>query len=525
MRPPLSILLIDDDAGHRELISRALLADGRPLCIDAVANCSDALAALSTERFDLVLTDFNLDDGEADTLLCFIRKHRLGCPTVVISGSDEQDIVVRSMRSGSFDFLHKNDAIDPAKLWRRLDAVIGQHRGMQCERRKMERRVRRLEQLATRDPLTGLSNRRAVESILTGNGRRTLDRRGEVVLAMLDIDHFKRINDTFGHQCGDRVLRTIARLMKRMAKRNDIVARWGGEEILVCRLNSNLAAGICWAEEIRAAIEKLKLPWDDQLVPVTVSIGVHAEPCHDSIQSALSHADHALYYAKQRGRNRVRTSRHALFADLIGRVTTGEPQRRFDALLDEAREQLGPTQREHLTEHSRRVSELVSHVAAVLGLNDDLREHLRLAGRLHDIGKFCVPENVLNKSSTLHETERKLLNRHAADGGEMAEIMGVERTIAGFVRRHHDRFDAPSSGNDPRPVDRTEALGGHVIHVADALVTMTSERSYKATRSLPEALAELRQESGRQFSPDVVDAAIRVADRRSTSPATCTVTD
>ncbi|MCB9849390.1 MAG: diguanylate cyclase [Phycisphaerales bacterium] len=503
MTHALNILLIDDDPDHCELISRALRDGSRDVRIQCATNCSDALAALSREKFDLVLTDFNLEDGQADALLCFIREHQLACPTIVVSGSDEQDVVIRSMRSGSFDFLHKDDAVVSAKLWDRLDAVIGNHANQQRERRRMERRVFRLEQLATRDPLTGLANRRALERQFGDQGRHLMDRRGECVVIMVDIDHFKQINDSYGHDCGDRVLRTVARAMRQHCERSDLLARWGGEEFIMCRPDSSLAVGMHWAEQVRNAVAQITVRWRKKRIGVTISIGVHAEPCVDIARIAVSSADQAMYYAKQNGRDRVCSTRHALFADLVGRLAPGDPVGRYRDLLAAADGHLGPTQRAHLTAHSMQVSDAAWQLARLLNIPQELRQRVRCAGMLHDIGKFCVPECVLDKPSGLSEEECQLIRRHPHDGADFARLLGVDVLTAACILRHHDRHDTPRPTNDLR-----EVLGGQVLHVADAFVTMTSDRSYQPARSPEEALTELRRQRGRQFAPHVVDAAL-----------------
>ncbi len=165
----------------------------------------------------------------------------------------------------------------------------------------------KLREQATRDKLTGLYNRHYVQEWFTLELRRA-QRHGRPVCAlMLDIDHFKRVNDTFGHEAGDLVLRELAGALGRLGRKSDVVSRYGGEEFLMLLPECPLGAAVRKAELVRQEIEKL--PFDSGNRPlgtVTVSIGVAAFPDHaEDADALLRCADDALYRAKQTGRNRV----------------------------------------------------------------------------------------------------------------------------------------------------------------------------------------------------------------------------
>jgi diguanylate cyclase (GGDEF)-like protein len=164
----------------------------------------------------------------------------------------------------------------------------------------------RLRETAERDPLTHLRNRRAFDEILAGEVIR-YERYGRpLALMLLDVDHFKSINDQFGHEVGDEVLRRIARLIAAGVRDADTPARMGGEEFVVLLPETTLAAAADVAERIRAAVNELKIEWHSSPIPVHISIGVSAAPervghPHQLINSA----DSALYRAKAGGRDRV----------------------------------------------------------------------------------------------------------------------------------------------------------------------------------------------------------------------------
>ncbi|HET7200216.1 MAG TPA: diguanylate cyclase, partial [Burkholderiales bacterium] len=165
----------------------------------------------------------------------------------------------------------------------------------------------RLQEQAMRDKLTGLYNRHYVQEWF-GLELRRAQRHGRAVAAlMLDIDHFKRFNDTFGHEAGDLVLRELAGVLGRMARKSDVASRYGGEEFLLLLPECPLEAAIRKAGQIREEVERLQVEYRGSKVgAVTVSIGVAAFPEHaDDAGALLRCADNALYLAKQAGRNRV----------------------------------------------------------------------------------------------------------------------------------------------------------------------------------------------------------------------------
>ena len=161
---------------------------------------------------------------------------------------------------------------------------------------------RRLNALAETDSLTGVFNRRGLDRALAplaSSGR-------PLTAAMIDVDHFKAVNDRFGHADGDRVLKRISDVLGATVRRTDVVARYGGEEFVVILSDSPLDVGLAWAERARTAIEAPEV--DDGGIRVTASGGVAQRRDGESFDDLLARADSALYEAKADGRNRVRVS-------------------------------------------------------------------------------------------------------------------------------------------------------------------------------------------------------------------------
>ena len=160
--------------------------------------------------------------------------------------------------------------------------------------------------LATVDPLTGLANRQSMRGHLNGERDRAIRQKLPLALALADIDHFKKINDGFGHSQGDKVLRAVAATLKATVRPYDVVYRYGGEEFLLCLPGTNSENGALVLERIRAAVEALALT-DDRgtAIPVTATFGIAQITADLSVDDAIEMADHALYDGKLSGRNRV----------------------------------------------------------------------------------------------------------------------------------------------------------------------------------------------------------------------------
>jgi diguanylate cyclase (GGDEF)-like protein len=186
---------------------------------------------------------------------------------------------------------------------RELGTTIGETLGLHLFNLSLREELSRE---STRDPLTGVLNRRGLIAALNEH----LDARAagrNLAVLLLDVDHFKRVNDTHGHDVGDAVLTALARVVDSRIRDRDLLARWGGEEFIVVLPDTDLSTALLRAEQIRRSIARLKIDYEQtQLKDVTASIGVAARPQHARHWDDLVNiADKALYEAKQRGRNRV----------------------------------------------------------------------------------------------------------------------------------------------------------------------------------------------------------------------------
>ncbi|MDH4103820.1 MAG: diguanylate cyclase [Thermoleophilia bacterium] len=357
--------------------------------------------------------------------------------------------------------------------------------------------------IATRDAhtdsLTRLSNNRAYELGLAAALEGAGESRSELSLCLVDVDDFKRINDTYGHPRGDKVLVEVARLLH--AGSECVGAfRIGGDEFAIV-----LACGEARARtHIDALYRRVSSAHFSDVGSATVSVGVATFPGHASdVENLERVADSALYWAKRNGKNRSCFYSPAV-ADAY---SPDEFERRVEhqARLRAAENliRVVDAKDEYTGAHSERVALLVEGIARQLGLDDEHVEQLKLAGRLHDLGKIAISDRVLQKPGKLTPYEVRQLAHHPELGASLLDGMDI-RPVDVWIRHHHEHWDG--SGYPHGLAAEEIPFGSRVILVADAYDAITTERSYRAASTPEEAMEELRRYSHVQFDPAIVAA-------------------
>ena len=307
-RPPEAeprpcILLVEDSPTTLSLLSKPLSENYSPL---AAHDGVDAWKLLQAHpEIELVITDLDTPRISGQELLVKIRQSDnpqiSNLPVIVVAGAVEKDNRDLAFKNGANDFVTK--PIDSSEL----QARVRVHHKLARTIRELEMSRRALAEQATTDPLTRLKNRRAF--FQEGRQGFALSQRSHNSLSVmeLDIDHFKRVNDTYGHQAGDKVLIGVARLLTRMSRSVDTVARMGGEEFAIILPETNRGGAAVLAERIRAAAANMPFHASGRRISLTISIGVATSGNDeaDSITALLRIADRRLYIAKERSRNRV----------------------------------------------------------------------------------------------------------------------------------------------------------------------------------------------------------------------------
>jgi diguanylate cyclase (GGDEF)-like protein len=363
----------------------------------------------------------------------------------------------------------------------------------------LEEARRAAERASNTDPLTGLANRRSFQHSLD---RAMVTAASEPFgLLLLDVDHFKRTNDTHGHQSGDDVLVAVVACMQTTLPENAVVGRWGGEEFTI------LVPGVQSHDTLRSVAECIRLAVRDErlatrrgALAITISCG-GVLSCGGRDSEELVHAaDAAMYRAKQSGRDRTL---------LAGDDRTEAPSDEPELLLIAQSFAHTASIREGVPEmHCAQVAELAGRIATRLGLPAATVLRCRLAGWLHDVGKIAIPDRVLGKPGPLTSAEWRVMVTHASFGADLvARTPGIAES-ASAVRHHHERWDG--EGYPDRLLGPDIPLEARVVSAADTWNAMTHDRVYRRALDFDSACAEVLASAGSQLDPAVADALLAV---------------
>lgn len=378
---------------------------------------------------------------------------------------------------------------------------------------RVAERLASVEVLATTDQLTGVLNRQTSLRLLAGEVERARRHGHNLTVALADIDHFKRVNDTYGHAAGDTVLHQVAQLLRSTVRSTDAVGRYGGEEFVIVLPETEPDDGQIVAEKLRRAVGQtpVKLP-DGTELAVTLSIGVAGGTGSCLRLDTLAHdADAALYAAKSLGRDQVQLFRDVDEDRVVRRSPLSPPARRAAAQVGDAASAAAEKQLDLLLQGrpswggqpSTFIAELAVGLAHGAGVAPGEVARIRTASLLHDVGKIAIPEELLSKRAALTADEWRIIREHPKTGQIVLEQAGALRDAATIALHHHEWFNGRGYPNGLAGSDIP--LGARIVSIADAYDAMTTWRPYKETRTSDDALDELRRFRGVQFDPELVD--------------------
>lgn len=286
---PYRVLLVEDSKFQAKLYAQVLIKAGME--VNIITDPMTILEALAEFNPDLVLLDMYMPDCTGMELAQVIRQNEtfVSVPIVYLSSETDKDKQLEAMSFGGDDFLAK--PIQPHHL---ITAVTS----------RVER-YRKLRSFMTRDGLTGLFNHTTIKERLEQEISRARRHNITISFAMLDLDQFKKINDIYGHPTGDRVLRSLSRLLKQRLRRTDIIGRYGGEEFAIILTETDAETARKVLDELRRGFANINQVSGSRRFKTTFSCGVAEFPAYSSAAAITDAADRALYLAKLQGRNRV----------------------------------------------------------------------------------------------------------------------------------------------------------------------------------------------------------------------------
>lgn len=252
----------------------------------------------------LVILNLDCDNADPEFHISQARSLWPDTPVIGFTRKDQKSIIIRALQAGAVDYLHAPFVEE--ELLRRVETHLQFHAML----RQLNDANQRLQQLSVTDPLTGLFNRGFLNRVLNREIRKLTRTDDWLSLILMDIDHFKQINDRFGHPAGDEVLVELGNIMRSITRENDCCARYGGEEFAILLPSTDQDGASVLAERLRIAVEQCSFHCAETTLNITVSCGTHSIRNFMDGANLLKYADEALYNAKQTGRNRVSTYEH-----------------------------------------------------------------------------------------------------------------------------------------------------------------------------------------------------------------------
>lgn len=362
-----------------------------------------------------------------------------------------------------------------------------------------------LRQRAVTDGLTGLYNHRHFQETLAAEVERAARYGLTFTLLMMDLDHFKRVNDRLGHLRGDEALVRVAAVVRGAARASDFVARYGGEEFVMILPGTTVKQAGALAERIARGVREIVLDVPEP-PPLSISIGMADYPaCGRDRESLIAAADAALLFAKRSGRDMIADFSQISLVDLDQAALEGLSFRLERADRETLEALAGAVaMRDAFADRSAAcVTGAARTLAAALGMDEAETELLTTAAIVYDIGKVAIPVEVLNRRGELTEEERAVIRRHPEVGKRLLESVMRLRNALPAVVHHHERWDG--TGYPDGLKGEEIPLLARAVAICDAYQAMVVDRPYRAAMSQEVAVEQLRQGAGTQFDPHLVE--------------------
>lgn len=509
------ILAVDDNNENLILLEAQLRKMGLESIL--VDNACKAIEIAISEQPDLILLDVMMP-GTNGFEACQQLKadHRTSSiPIIFISARTDTVDKITGLDLGAIDYVAKPFNI--GELRARIGVVL----------RIIELQEKNLS-LANYDELTGLINRRHFFELFKREILQAKIKSHMMALMLLDVDHFKSINDTYGHLAGDAILKQTGKILRENLYPLDVAARYGGEEFTVLMPETSLGKALKAAERLRGIIDRWQWEISDNQLSITISIGLvaldsnHIIDCRDMIAKA----DEALYAAKHKGRNCV-----VCWNEIDTEEETVEPktqdyhelQAKISSLTKELRTQAMGTvsalekamslaiRDPYLEHHAKHVRTYATAVAEELNLSAELTRRIGTAALLHDLGKMGMPAYLFSKTGPLTQEEIHIIKQHPSASTQILAPLGIFYHELQIIRHHHERFDG---GGYPDGLKGREIeIGARVVAVADGFDAITSDHLHRKGQTFEKALNEIRDCSGTQFDPEVVKAFFKACEK------------
>ena len=387
---------------------------------------------------------------------------------------------------------------------------------LQAKYDELEAMHKKSQEIAETDELTGLKNRGHFLYFLKQEFSKAKRFGKPLSLIIVDLDGFKDINDDFGYQKGDEVLRKLAMMLAGEVGPKDYVARYGKEEFVLVLPGMDGALATAFTRKLHGKLGRVAEDTDIDARYVAAVFGVADYPdCASDSDSLLSAADSALLFARRNPQSRVAYFRELGDTELsrtdldnLNCRLGGASLKTLNALAEAVN-----VNDNYSGEGIEDMSLIAVSMARDLGMNDEQADALALATRLHDIGKIGVPGSVLGKTGKLSPDELDLVKQHPEIGQRLLQEAEQIKDLISAILYHHERWDG--KGYPERLKGEQIPLMARVVGIFDAYRAMRCDRPYRKALSKQQALAELRKGAGTQFDPDIVQHFLELVEKDS----------
>ncbi len=493
-RGPLRVLVIEDDPALGRLIQLVLGQHTREVTV--ARSGAAALEAVREHSFDAIASDISLPAMSGLEVISQARATAPAAGIVAITGFVDVDVAVRSMKAGADDFLGK--PFDAEILWHMLNkAVDSRARQIEAEQAAVYRK------LAYTDALTGCPNRRFIDEYIVEAVSASLRQESPLVVAYLDIDNFKLLNDFVGHEEGDRVLQRVATALHLHIRPPAQFARFGGDEFVVVFPGFKEHEAERVMDRVRRAVADIEVVNGARItLPTRISCGLASFRGYGSPRDLIADAEDQMYLDKSMSPVSL-LGGAAESPEALLKVGNLKALRNLVKAID---------RRDSYTRfHSDHATQMALQVGRDIGFSEEQLNSISIGGPIHDLGKIVVPDEILRKPGPLTSLERRSMEEHPLMGAAITAAVTDYDTVVELVRHHHERFDG--AGYPGRLKGADVSVPTRLFTLADAYSAMTTDRPYRRGLTAERAIEEIIQGRGSQFDPELAEAFIRRVER------------
>ncbi len=386
------------------------------------------------------------------------------------------------------------------------------------ELKRIERDKKEAESLALIDPHTQLYNYRYLQRRIHSEFEEAKRRAAPLSLLMIDIDYFKSINDTYGHECGDVVLQEFALLLQHACREIDVVTRFEGEDFAIILPDTDGKGAYAFSERVQNVINKHRFGKYKARLMVSIGIASYPEDSTTTVDKLLTNVDKCVRAAKEKGGNSICAFSQMLHkkpADLVlddvSEKRVKEISRKFMTLMRRNKQNTIEAvyalahavgaKNAYTEEHSEDMVYYATEIGKKINLSEEELEDLKHGAMLHDIGKLGISDRILLKPGKLTKKEFEAIKKHPWIGAGIIRPVHFLKNVVPIILHHHERYDGYGYGSKLKGDEIP--LGARIVAIVDVYQALVSNRPYRKAYSKKEAKKIIKEEAGRHFDPKI----------------------